>query len=94
MNKLTDGYYLQIMKKTPSEPSSTHSDDSTILWILTLIFITLTSLTVNAYSGLENNDDKQSVVNHQTVRAAEQSSDLQLINAKSPSQTNDKTLNM
>ena len=82
------------MKKDPADPTSNHNDDSAVLWVLTFIFITLTSLTVNAYSDLENDPTQQAVVNHQTPQISQQTSDLQLINAKSDSQSASKTLNM
>ena len=59
------------MKKDPTDPASNPNDDSTVLWILTLVFITLTSLTVNAYSDLENDPTQQAVVNHQTPQISQ-----------------------
>ena len=79
--------------KKPEIKKHQDSDESLVLWVLTSLFIVLTTLTINSYSELdEPNSGEQFLASPATQQNA--SSDLTLINSNSNSQIDSKTLKM
>lgn len=84
-----------MKKETPPINNQQNADESVVLWVLVLIFLALTTLTVNSYSDAGQQQQADPLTT--TVKAAmpeQNSANIQLINANSTSQTDAKTLKM
>jgi len=78
-------------EKKSEKKTHQDNDESIVLWILTSLFIVLTTLTVNSYSNLDEQNNKQLTAAPQTTPI---NTELTLINSKTDSQIDTKTLKM